>query len=147
MLYLNPVLGGVLIAVAAVILMLTLGRICGISGILYGATQSLTKHRIAAIQQNLWRWMFLLGLTIGPVITHNLLTTDKPSAISANWVLIMLSGLLVGIGTKLGSGCTSGHGVCGIARLSLRSTVATITFMLAGIITVFVTRHVFKVGG
>ncbi len=139
----NPAIGGVLIGLAAVLMMFAIGRICGISGILGGATKNLLMDRLEGASDHTWRWLFLLGLIIGPLITHQLLSVDKPSAIDASWALVIVSGLLVGVGTKLGSGCISGHGVCGMARLSVRSVAATITFMLSGIITVYLVRHVF----
>lgn len=139
--FLNPAIGGLLIALAAVLMMLAIGRICGISGILNGATQNLILGRLKGVNEHIWRWLFLIGLIIGPLITHHVLSVNKPSPIDASWGLIIISGFLVGIGTKLGRGCTSGHGVCGMARLSVRSLVATMTFMLSGIITVYVVRH------
>jgi len=139
----NPAIGGVLIGLAAVLMMFAIGRICGISGILGGATKNLIVERLEGAKDHTWRWLFLLGLMIGPLFTHQFLLVDEPSAIDASWALVIASGLLVGVGTKLGSGCTSGHGVCGMARLSVRSVAATITFMLSGIITVYLVRHVF----
>ena len=143
MFILNAVLGGILIGLAAALMMLAIGRICGISGILGGATQNLFVKSIERDKDHAWRWLFLLGLMIGPLFTHQFLSVDKPSVINASWPLVIVSGLLVGGGTKLGGGCTSGHGVCGMARLSVRSVVATMTFMLSGIITVYLVRHFF----
>lgn len=141
MTFLNPTLGGLLIGISAVLMMFAIGRICGISGILGGATQNMIFDRLKGISDYAWRWMFLIGLMIGPLITHHILSVNEPAPIDASWGLIIGSGLLVGIGTKLGSGCTSGHGVCGMARLSMRSIVATMIFMASGIITVFIVRH------
>ncbi len=140
--FINPAIGGVLIGLAAVLMMLAIGRICGISGILGGATRNLFVDRLKGVSEYAWSWLFLLGLMIGPLITHQIFSVNQPSLIDASWPLVMVSGLLVGVGTKLGSGCTSGHGVCGMARLSTRSVVATMTFMAAGIVTVFFVRHV-----
>ncbi|MBV6324387.1 YeeE/YedE family protein [Duganella violaceipulchra] len=129
--------GGLIIGAAAAVLILFNGRIAGISGIL-GGLLSLPRADMA------WRLTFLIGLVAGPVIAGLL---GKPSIadIQANWNEILVAGFLVGIGTRYASGCTSGHGVCGISRGSIRSLVATLTFMAAGFLTVFVQRHV--IGG
>jgi uncharacterized membrane protein YedE/YeeE len=132
-----PLAGGLLIGVSAVLMLLMLGRIAGISGIVWNA--------VSAAPDNLWRWMFILGLLLGPLLYHSLAGVDYPAPNPAPGWLAAVAGLLVGIGVKLGSGCTSGHGVCGIGRLSPRSLAATITFMVTGIITVYLLRHV--VGG
>ena len=129
----QPLLGGLLIGAAAVSLLLLLGRIAGISGITWAA--------ISGQADNSWRWTFLLGLGLGAAIFHWLSGAPAPAPSDAAWPLTVIAGLLVGFGTTLGSGCTSGHGVCGIGRLSLRSLVATVTFMLCGIITVYLLRH------
>ncbi|MFQ1862797.1 YeeE/YedE family protein [Aeromonas veronii] len=118
--------GGMLAGLSALILMLFNGRVAGISGILAGALQ----HRAP------WRVLFLLGLGAGAWLALTLGWATLPG-----WPVVLLAGLLVGIGTRLGNGCTSGHGICGMGRLSLRSIVATLTFMAAGFITVFVTHH------
>jgi len=129
--------GGLIIGLAAAMLVLFNGRIAGISGIL-GGLLSLPRHDMA------WRIAFLAGLLVAPIIAT--LFDEPPVAqISASWPEVLLAGLLVGAGTRYASGCTSGHGVCGISRGSVRSVVATLTFMLAGLITVFVRRHI--VGG
>lgn len=134
----SSLVGGLLIGLSAAILILFNGRIAGISGILSGAFFS-TKH------EKRWRLVFLLGLFASPFIYR--LFTELPSLdISDNLAKIVLAGLLVGFGTRLGSGCTSGHGVCGIARLSVRSIVATMVFMAAAILTVYITKHVLHVG-
>jgi len=109
------------------------GKIAGISGIL---GQSLTL----SFRHHLWRYAFLTGLLLSPVIYAAFWTLPSFS-ITNNSVLIILAGLLVGIGTRMSNGCTSGHGVCGIARFSTRSIIATLTFMPAGMVTVFVMRH------
>lgn len=141
--FLNPLIGGALIGFSAVILMFGIGRICGISGILGAAAGNLFMGRLKNASEHTWRWLFLSGLVLGPFIAHFILAIPKPPPIDASWILIMVSGLLVGVGTKLGSGCTSGHGVCGMARCSVRSVVATVIFMSAGIVTVYVVRHLY----
>jgi uncharacterized membrane protein YedE/YeeE len=127
-------LGGMLIGCAAVLLMLANGRIAGVSGILGGL---LTRVRGDVA----WRAAFVAGLWLGASIYW--VARGEPFAVelTASWPVVLAAGLLVGLGTRLGSGCTSGHGVCGIARLSKRSLVATAVFMATGFATVFVTRH------
>lgn len=134
---LPALLGGAMIGAAAALLWLTLGRIAGISGILGGLAT-------AAAPDRGWRIAFLAGL-IGAPPALALVAGPPPSEIAAGPVLLIAAGLLVGLGTRLGAGCTSGHGVCGIARLSPRSLVATGVFMATAAATVFVTRHL--VGG
>jgi uncharacterized membrane protein YedE/YeeE len=129
-----PLAGGLLIGVSAVLLLLMLGRIAGISGILWNA--------VSAEPDNLWRWMFILGLLAGPLLYHWLSGTAYPAPNPSPWWLAAIAGLLVGFGVRLGSGCTSGHGVCGLGRLSPRSLAATLTFMGTGIVTVYLLRHV-----
>lgn len=122
----NALIGGTLIGLAAILLRLSTGRIAGISGLLGQALNSR-----AAIP-----WLFVLGLGAGGWLAQGLV--DLPAAATQlpgsadGWALLLCGGLLVGVGTRLGSGCTSGHGVCGIARLSPRSIAATMTFMLVG---------------
>jgi uncharacterized protein len=130
--------GGVLIGVAAALFVLLNGRILGISGILGGLLQPRAGDAS-------WRIAFLLGLLAAPFAYILLAPADfiRPPTIDAGWGLIVLAGLLVGIGTRYGSGCTSGHGVCGLSRLSPRSLVATLAFMSAGFAVVFLIRHVF----
>jgi uncharacterized protein len=127
--------GGVLIGLSALLLMLTLGRIAGISGIvggLFGAGSSEIG----------WRLAFVVGLMAGP-IAATLFGAPLPGiGIVASVPVILVAGLLVGFGSRLGNGCTSGHGVCGLARLSPRSLAATLTFMTVGAAVVFVARHV-----
>lgn len=127
--------GGVLIGLAAALLLLCNGRIAGISGILAG----LLTPKPGEVG---WRLSFLAGLMAGPWLLR-LLTGPVTIQIDASPVLLAVAGGLVGFGTRLGSGCTSGHGVCGLARGSLRSIVATLTFMLTAAATVFIMRHVF----
>jgi uncharacterized membrane protein YedE/YeeE len=125
--------GGILIGIAAAMLVLVNGRIAGISGIV-GALLRPRRGDIA------WRLAFLLGLFAAPGLMALFGGAASPR-IEAGYGTLVVAGLLVGIGTRYGSGCTSGHGVCGISRLSPRSLVATAVFMLAGMATVFVVRH------
>jgi uncharacterized membrane protein YedE/YeeE len=122
-------IGGLLIGLAAALMLLGVGRIAGVSGIAARATR-LGGGDMAMRSA----WMFLVGLPLGALAVAMLL--GAPKAEFASWPVLIVAGLLVGFGTRLGSGCTSGHGVCGVSRLSGRSVVATITFMLAGIATV-----------
>ncbi len=126
--------GGILIGVAAAMLVLLNGRIAGISGIVGG----LLTPRRADIG---WRLAFVAGLFAAPLLVTVFGQTPTPR-IDAGFGMLAAAGLLVGIGTSYGSGCTSGHGVCGLSRLSPRSLAATAAFMLAGIATVFLARHV-----
>lgn len=130
----SALLGGMLIGGAAVVMMLSLGRITGVSGIVGGILG-------AAGGEIAWRVLFVAGLVAGAFAARAALGTPA-WAPSAGLPLLVAAGLLVGFGSRLGSGCTSGHGICGLARLSPRSLVATLTFMAAGIATVFVARHV-----
>ena len=126
-------LGGVLIGISSALFILANGRIAGISGIL-GGLLSRKPGDIA------WRIAFLLGLVAAPAAIVAL-TGPLTATIEANTEVLVIAGLLVGIGTRYGAGCTSGHGVCGLSRLSPRSLVATLAFMGAGMAIVFVTRH------
>ena len=128
--------GGVLIGVAAAVFVLANGRILGISGILGGLLEP--KRNDAG-----WRVAFLLGMLAAPFSFALLAPAGWQSAprIDAGYGAIVAAGLLVGFGTRQGSGCTSGHGVCGLSRLSPRSLVATLVFMAAGFVTVFLLRH------
>ena len=125
--------GGVLIGVAAAMLVLLNGRIAGISGIL-GGLIAMRRGDIA------WRLAFVAGLLAAPTAMV-LIGRELAPRIDAGLGMLLVAGLLVGLGTRYGAGCTSGHGVCGLSRLSPRSLVATGAFMAAGIATVFVTRH------
>ncbi|SFT60668.1 YeeE/YedE family protein [Halomonas saccharevitans] len=149
---LQGLIGGILIGLSATWLMATLGRIAGISGIL----GTLITQRPRG--DSAWRLAFLLGLISGPVVLMMLggglgnvagggvdVTGEVIGAPAGGVPLMLAAGLLVGLGTGLGSGCTSGHGVCGLARLSPRSLAATVIFLVAAIVTVFVVRHV--IGG
>ncbi len=129
--------GGVLIGVASALFILLNGRILGISGILGGLLPP--KSGDAG-----WRVTFLLGMAAAPLVFAWLAPAGFLQAprIEASNVVLIVAGLLVGLGTRYGSGCTSGHGVCGLSRLSPRSLVATLTFMGAGFLTVYVLRHV-----
>ena len=125
----HALLGGALIGAGSAALLLLNGRIAGVSGIL----GSLLR---AAAGEQAWRLAFLLGIFL-PALVFGADVTQLPP----NWAWAAASGLLVGVGTQLGSGCTSGHGVCGLANLSTRSLVATVTFMAAAVATVFLVRH------
>lgn len=127
-------IGGFLIGLAAVLLLALNGRIAGISGILSGAITSRERS------ERFWRLLFLVGLIIGAAI-YRLFYGPLQIQVEASAPILLAAGLLVGFGTRLGSGCTSGHGVCGIARLSPRSMLATLIFMVFGIFTVYLTTH------
>ena len=131
--YLMPPIGGVLLGLSAMWLLLSLGRIAGTSGIAWGSL---------AGPERAWRWLFLTGLLAGGLLTHNVISQPVPAESAAPLWLIAASGLLVGLGTRMGGGCTSGHGVCGLGRRSPRSLVATATFMTLGVITVFIMQSV-----
>lgn len=131
-----PLLGGVLIGSASVLLMATLGRVAGISGIV----ASILPPQAEA--DSGWRFAFLFGLLVGPVLVALVAGSSRIGPTIAPLPVLAGAGLLVGLGTGLGRGCTSGHGVCGMALLSPRSVVATLTFMAAGVATVFLVRHV-----
>lgn len=125
--------GGVLIGLAAALFVMMNGRIAGISGVLGG----LLSPRAGDVG---WRIAFVAGILVAPTV-YALITTLPEATIDAGYPALVVAGLLVGVGTRFGSGCTSGHGVCGLSRLSPRSLVATLSFMAAGFATVFVTRH------
>ena len=132
----SALVGGGLIGLASALLMLLNGRIAGISGILGGALTMSAGDRI-------WRLSFIAGLIVAPIIIglfgHPLPDPQMPTS----WLLIVIAGALVGFGARYGGGCTSGHGVCGIARLSARSIVATAIFMGTAIVVVAIVRHGF----
>ena len=129
--------GGFLIGLASIILMAGIGRIAGVTGILAGVMIGLIG---AKKSEWLWRLAFVLGLAISPILFQ--LFGELPAIdIDTDWPAILVAGLIVGFGTRLGSGCTSGHGVCGISRLSPRSIIATIAFMGAGFATIAAIRH------
>ena len=125
--------GGVLIGIAAALLVLLNGRVAGISSIVGGLLRP-TRGDVA------WRLAFVAGLVGAPLVYAVFATLPQPQIDAGSGVLVA-AGLLVGIGTRTSGGCTSGHGVCGLSRLSLRSLVATLAFMAAGFAAVFVTRH------
>ncbi len=127
--------GGILIGLAALLFLLIQGRVAGISGILAGLLAPATPDTG-------WRWRFIGGLGVGGALGFWLLGLPAPELSQVSWHWLLVGGLLVGFGAKLGNGCTSGHGICGIGRLSVRSIVATLLFMLAGMVTVFIMRHV-----
>ena len=128
--YLSAALGGILIGLASWLLLAGLGRIAGISGITCSALRE-------AGGPAYWRWAFLLGLILGGTLFAQWLPVQELPARAP--LLIVAAGLLVGFGSVRGSGCTSGHGVCGLGRRSLRSLVAVLTFMASGFVTVFLT--------
>lgn len=128
-------LGGIFAGIASALFILNNGRIAGISGILGGLLKP-RKEDIA------WRIAFLLGLIAAPAVVFSFMPAPAVT-IEANTITLLIAGTLVGIGTRYGAGCTSGHGICGLSRLSLRSLVATLTFMAAGMAIVFVMRHLF----
>ena len=132
----SALLGGILIGIASVLLMMLIGRIAGISGILGGA---LARNSNDAI----WRLAFIAGLIVAPLLMRFLGRPLAEPQMSASWIQVIAAGLLVGFGARLGGGCTSGHGVCGIARLSARSLAATAIFMTSAIVMVAVMRHGF----
>lgn len=130
--------GGLLIGLAAASMVVLLGRIAGISGILGGLLQVGTW---ANVRQWGWRAAFVTGMLAAPLLWQ--LFAPLPAVqMPSSPTVIVIAGLLVGFGTRLGSGCTSGHGVCGLSRLSLRSLAATLMFMATGVLSVFLMRHV-----
>lgn len=131
----SGLIGGALIGLASALLMLSTGRLAGISGILGGV--------LTASRDRAWRLAFIAGL-IAAALIGPLLGTSGPARLSSsNLALYAIAGLLVGFGTRMSKGCTSGHGVCGFARFSARSIVATLVFMATAIVTVALTRHGF----
>jgi uncharacterized membrane protein YedE/YeeE len=135
--YIAALVGGALIGLSAVLLMALSGRIAGISGIVGG----LLPPKPAT--DRTWRLAFILGLVGAPVILRSVTGEDHIGPPVAATTMLVVAGLLVGLGTALGNGCTSGHGICGVSRLSPRSMAAVLTFMLVAIVTVFLTRRVF----
>ena len=133
----TAVIGGVLIGLSAVMLMAISGRIAGVSGI--------AARLLPPVIDRDWpgRLAFLAGLVAAPLLWWLADGTFPPQTISAGGVVLAVAGLLVGFGSVWGNGCTSGHGVCGISRLSVRSIVATLAFMVTGVATTFVVRHLF----
>lgn len=135
---LSALTGGLLIGTAVALLLWLNGRVAGVSGIVGGALRP-------AWDDLGWRVAFVIGLLVGPLLYRLVTAGEVVVVIEAGVPLVVAGGLLVGFGTQLGAGCTSGHGVCGLSRLSPRSLVATLGFMAAGFVTVYVVRHL--VGG
>ena len=133
----SALIGGMLIGLAAAMFALLNGRIAGISGVLGGLLKP-TRGDVG------WRVAFIGGLVVAPLV-YGLFAALPAVQIDASYLALVVAGLLVGVGTRYGAGCTSGHGVCGLSRLSPRSLVATLTFMGAGFVTVFVLRHLFSI--
>ena len=131
--WIGALAGGMLIGLSATILLAFDGRIAGISGIINGALK-FTK------EEN-WRWLFIVGMLVGGFLYEYVLAFEPTPLSSFAPGAMIVGGLLVGFGTRMGNGCTSGHGVCGLGRLSFRSLVAVITFLMSAIITVFITHH------
>lgn len=120
-------LGGIIVGVSAITLMLFTGKTAGISGILNGAVENADR---------VWRIVFLIAMVLGGVFAVYVLGGHVPEQYRGSVVLVIVAGLLVGVGTRIGNGCTSGHGICGIGRFSIRSVVATCTFMATAMLTV-----------
>lgn len=135
--FIAPTVGGLMIGSSAVLLLLLLGRIAGISGIVWAAIFDQAERG--------WRWLFILGLLLGPLLYHAVSGTPYPAVSDKPWWFAVAGGLLVGFGVKASGGCTSGHGVCGIGRLSARSLAATVTFMVTGIVTVYLLNRLQEV--
>jgi uncharacterized membrane protein YedE/YeeE len=133
---LSAAIGGALIGLSAVLLMLLTGRIAGISGI-FGDFLDFRAGDKG------WRIAFIAGLILAPLISSWVGYAMPTPKMPTSWPVIIVAGLLVGVGTRMGGGCTSGHGICGVARLSGRSIAATAIFMLAAVATVAVSRHLF----
>jgi len=132
----HGLVGGVLIGLAAVLMMFTIGRIAGVCGIVLNALTARDQSNL------LWRVGFIIGLPLGAFLVTLLGLKDWSSlSFPASLPATIFAGFIVGVGTTFGSGCTSGHGICGLARFSMRSLVATATFMVTGAATVFITRH------
>ena len=138
---LSALIGGALIGLAATLLLRLNGRIAGISGIL---ENSIFEPKD---KSSLWKIIFIAGLLIGGLLLKFFAPGLLVSTLDQPFWFPVLGGLLVGFGTRLGSGCTSGHGVCGISRLSVRSIIATISFMLSGFFIVALIRHILQLGG
>lgn len=136
---LSALIGGMLIGLGSAALAIFNGRIAGISGIV----GQLMNVKNAPKDHFKWRLLFILGLLVSPWI-YKLFANLPEATIAASTPQLILAGLLVGVGTRMGSGCTSGHGVCGLGRLSIRSLVATMSFMAAGFVACFVLLHLIK---
>ena len=134
--WLLALIGGALIGVSAVMLMVLLGRIAGVSGIVSGLLPP------AAARDWAWRLAFAAGLICGPLLVMAIAGASPIGAPAVSLPMLIVAGLLVGAGSTLGSGCTSGHGICGLSRLSPRSLAAVAVFMATAVVTVFLVRHV-----
>lgn len=137
--------GGVMIGVAALLLMLTHGRVMGISGVVGGILGGMfaAGDKSAGDKSDVvWRVLFVIGVLVGPFALMALTGAPVERASVASGFTLPIAGFLVGLGTAIGAGCTSGHGICGLARLSVRSAVAVGMFMTTAIITVYIVRHV-----
>lgn len=128
--------GGVMIGVAALLLMLLHGRVMGISGILGGIVRPAARDDVP------WRLLFVAGALIGPLAVIYLVGRPVDVVPVASGLVLPVAGFLVGLGSAIGSGCTSGHGICGLARLSMRSAAAVGMFMITAVVTVYIVRHV-----
>ncbi len=128
--------GGVMIGVAALLLMLLHGRVMGISGILGGIVRPAARDDVP------WRLLFVVGALLGPLAVIYLVGRPVDVVPVASGLVLPVAGFLVGLGTAIGSGCTSGHGICGLARLSMRSAAAVGMFMVTAVVTVYIVRHV-----
>ena len=132
--YINALVGGLLIGLSAMLLLVLNGRIAGISGIFNGILTSSNND-------GAWRWCFIIALLFGALSHRMIVDINYYQLDSFSPFLMIPAGFLVGFGTRIGGGCTSGHGVCGLGRLSIRSLVATLTFIATAMITLFVFRH------
>lgn len=128
--------GGVMIGVAALLLMLLHGRVMGISGILGGIVRPAARDDVP------WRLLFVAGALLGPLAVIYVVGRPIDVVPVASGLVLPVAGFLVGLGTAIGSGCTSGHGICGLARLSMRSAAAVGMFMITAVVTVYIVRHV-----
>lgn len=133
--WIHALIGGAFIGVAVSVMLLFNGRVTGICGIINGVLKP-EKNEV------LWRVLFIAGLFLGGLVLREFVKDVFVSTMTTDVGYLIVAGLLVGFGTSMGSGCTSGHGVCGIGRLSIRSIIATLVFMLAGILSVFVFRWI-----
>jgi uncharacterized protein len=130
----NAFIGGTIIGLSAALLMLFQGKVAGVSGLISAFLSNPIKLQ--------WHTLFLVGLVLGGLIARFVIPGAFPEAIPIDLAILIPAGFLVGFGTRLGSGCTSGHGVCGISRFSVRSILATLTFMTTGFITVYILYHI-----
>ena len=135
---LMSLIGGALIGISTIWFLLSTGRIAGISGVVSGLFGPISKPKLVGLA-------FVSGLVLAPIVYKSFVGTLPEHTVSSNYIMLAIAGLLVGFGTVVGNGCTSGHGVCGISRLSWRSVIATCVFMMAAFGTVFLLRHVLGV--